>query len=107
MCNLKTRYAGKEGYILQCADCRHMQLGFGTTMLNLSPVDFKALSDLVAYRMDNLVTFGDDKKAILLPTPSAFCQMLLTERELQTLNHMLQCADNEMRAEALLQLFQS
>ncbi len=76
-------------------------------MLSLSPVDFEALSDLVAYRLDSLVPFGDDKKAILLPTPSAVCQMLLTERELASLHHMLQCADNEMRTEALLELFQA
>jgi hypothetical protein len=44
---------------------------------------------------------------ILLPAPSAVCQMLLTERELQLLNHMLQCADSERKAEALLQLFQA
>jgi hypothetical protein len=75
-------------------------------MLSLSPVDFRALSDLVADRIDRLVPFGDDKKAILLPTPSHACQMILTEGELASLNHMLQCADNEMRTEALLQLFQ-
>jgi hypothetical protein len=107
MCNLKTRYAGKEGYVLQCAECRRVQIGFGTTMLCLSPVDFNALSDLVAYRMESLVPFGDDKKAILLPTPSSVCQILLTEKELEMLHHMLQSADDEMRTEALLQLFQS
>ena len=59
MCNLKTIYAGTEGYVLQCAECRHVQIGFGTT------------------------------------------------KELEMLHHMLQSADDEMRTEALLQLFQS
>lgn len=64
-------------------------------------------ADLVRQRMEGLVTFGDRRKSIVMPTPMRACNILLTEAELADLNHLLQIADTEMKAAALIRLFGS
>ncbi len=106
MCKLKTLYAGETGYALLCEDCGYVQLGFGTTMLTLSRDDFSIFVAMVAQRAEALVTFWDNRKSIVMPTPMSCCQVLLTEAELADLNQLLQLADNEIKTDALLRLFQ-
>ena len=105
MCKWRTYYAGEDGYVVECADCRHVQLGFGTVMLTLTRPDFGVFADLVSQHWACHIPVGSQRKCIVLPTPVPFYKVLLTEDELQGLERMLQLADNEMRTESLLGLF--
>ena len=106
MCKWKTYYSGGDGYVVQCADCQYVQLGFGTAMLTLTVDDFTTFAEMVAQRWADHVPMGTEKKCVVLPTPVPFYKVLLTESELQDLERMLQLADSEMKAESLLGLFQ-
>ena len=106
MCKFKKWYAGAEGYVLQCKDCGHVQLAFGTTMLTLGKDDFFIFTEIVASRVSELTPYREDLKSVVIPTPASYCQIFLTERELLSLHRMLQQADNERAANALLELFQ-
>jgi len=90
MCKWSTYYAGEDGYVVECADCRHVQLGFGTVMLTLSRADFIVFAQLTANQWACHVPTGSHRKCIVLPTPVPFYKMLLTEDELQGLDRMLQ-----------------
>ncbi len=105
MCKLKQVYAGVEGYALQCKECGHIQLGFGTTILTLNKTDFEIFCDLIRNRTESLTPFSDDQKSIVMPTPMPCCQIFLTEKELHSLNNLLLQAETEMTTNALLQLF--
>lgn len=75
-------------------------------MLTLNAEDFSVFTALVAQRTETLVTCGDRRKSIVMPTPFAHCQVLLTEAELQDLHNLLQHADNELKSIAMLRLFE-
>lgn len=105
MCNLKTWYASADGTIQQCMDCNCFQVIFGTTMFALEESRFKDFVDLVSYRQSVLVPVDDDLRYIVLPASAPSARMVLNERELRSLNNMLQHTDTEMMTRRLLELF--
>lgn len=110
MCKLKQRYAGVEGYVIECVDCGLLRIGFGTTVLSLNAEDFRKFTIMVASWAQGLLVSetpsASGEKCVMLPTPMPACQICLTPDELQRLDHMLQIADNELLAEELLRLFE-
>lgn len=108
MCNFKQWSHSKHGYIIQCEDCKHFQLCFGTTMLTLREEEYIQFSEWVVYKQESLVPLPDKNlKCISLPTICPQVQVLVTEKELGNLYSLVQEADNEMKVNQLLSLFHS
>lgn len=106
MCHFKTWYFDEHGYVVSCEHCNHFQVCFGTTMLTLSPTDYEVFVKMVAQKKEDHVTVCDlNIRCVILPTPCSNIRSFLSEQELDTLNTMLQTADNEMKAQELISLF--
>jgi hypothetical protein len=43
MCQFTTLHHNVHGYVVRCADCRHIQVGFGTTAISYSSEEFEEL----------------------------------------------------------------
>jgi len=105
MCNYTTWHFDNNGYIIQCKECDHYQVCFGTSMLRLNQNNFDVLVNIVKTRYDNLMPVERDVKYIVLPTTTEDVNIIVSEAELLSLHTMLQNADNEIRAQQMLRLF--
>lgn len=106
MCRFKSWYQDEGGYVVQCEDCRHFQLSFGTTMLTMDEYQFRQFSAMVLSKKEqHRLMLDPDCKCIILPTPSECVHTILSERELMHLSEILQATDTEIKANQLLSLF--
>ena len=108
MCSFKTWYHNENiGYVVECKECKNLQIGFGNVVATVCYQDFEALRKQVAYIKEN---YSPNKnrliKSIMLQTPYNGLQFLLTERELDDLYNMLEQTDNERKTAQLLQFFE-
>lgn len=106
MCQFKRWYADEHGYVIECRDCKHFQVCFGTTLLTLDENHFQAFMGLIRHRKENHYPLNEtDTRNIVIPTPCNTIHALLSGRELDQLDNMLEEADNERRSRELLELF--
>jgi hypothetical protein len=107
MCDYHTWfYSDKTGYVIECTDCSHLQLGFGNILMTFEKGDFDLFAQYIKKCTDELAPDPERHiKSISLKTPCKGISMLLTEAELYGLNDMVDRADTEMRSSALLNLF--
>lgn len=107
MCSFKTWYHREQiGYIVECNECRNMQIGFGNVVATVSYQDFEALRKHIVYVKENYSPENNPlKKSILLQTPYEALRFLLTERELNDLYNMVEQTDNERKTAQMLKLF--
>lgn len=106
MCQFLNWYADDDGYVIQCKECMHFQVSFGTTMLTLSEEQYQTFVSIVAYKKQEVIPMQDSScKCIVLPTPSNSVSIILSEKELNFLYNMTQSADNELKTNQLLSLF--
>jgi len=105
MCTYQTLYHNaREGYVIHCRQCNHLQTGFGNICITLSRQGF--LSFLQYLR--ECLTIADkdlDVKTFRIPTPYDGMHLLLTGGEIKRLVSMLDEAETEWRSLALLELF--
>lgn len=108
MCQFVNWYADEDGYVIQCRECMHFQVSFGTTMLTLSETQYQNFVAIVARKKQELIPMQhSDCKYIVLPTPSNAVNIILSEKELNFLYDMTQSADNELKTSQLLSLFKT
>ena len=107
MCEFRSLYYDDDGYVVQCKDCNYYQLGFGSTMLSLSPDDFETLGKVVRHKY-NEIDFGlsESIRNVVIPTPSHNVFLLLTKEEANRFHEILEAADNEAKAQQMLAMFQ-
>lgn len=106
MCHFKSWYFDDNGYVIECAECAHLRVCFGNTMLTLNAADFRAFYDVICWKKESHVTVCDEHtKSIVIATPCRSVQIILSEKELTELYLMLEQADTERRTEELLELF--
>lgn len=106
MCQFSNWYADEDGYVIQCKECMHFQVSFGTTMLTLNEAQYQTFVSIVACKKQELDPMHDPNcKCIVLPTPSGAVNIILSEKELNFLYNMTQAADNELKTSQLLGLF--
>ena len=108
MCSYKTWFHDDSiGYTVQCEDCQNLQIGFGNVMLTLSFTAFSGFREMVNQEMEAIdPTRVNTSKCIILSTPCSSINLLLSTMELIALQTMLETADNEMKADHLLSLFE-
>ena len=107
MCHYHTCYqSDTKGYIVQCTECRRLQMGYGNIMIVFYQEEFESFRKLVT-DLYNQQQPAERKqlKHIVIPTPSDCVRLLLSRDDLADLHVMLEEADNEMKACQLLELF--
>ena len=107
MCHFKSWYLDENGYVVKCEKCNYFQVCFGTLMLTLSERDYQVFAELVSrYKEEHIPMDDPNIRCVMLPTPSGLVHAILCERELNQMHKMLQEADNEMRTQQLMGLFE-
>src|SRR5262245_4609708 len=103
MCNYKTwYYKEKTGYVIECEQCRKIQVGFGTVLLTMTIEDLNTFREfLIEYNRKTCSPAEPGIKRFFIPTSCAGISLLLNKNELTDLCNMLENADNEMRAAQL------
>ena len=107
MCSYHTCYqCNTRGYIVQCTECRRLQMGYGNIMVVFYPDEFESFRKLVK-DLHNRQEPEERKhlKHIVIPTPSDCVRLLLSQADLAELHEMLEEADNEIKVRQLLELF--
>lgn len=106
MCEFQSLYFGDDGYVVRCKKCGHYQVAFASTMLNLTGIDFTALCNIVKNKYaEEVFQHNENTKCCVIPTPSNGMYMLFTRKEAQRLHEILEEADNEEQALAMMSLF--
>ncbi|UAY52487.1 DUF6686 family protein [Ferruginibacter albus] len=106
MCQFQQLYFSDDGYVVRCKKCDHFQVGFASTMLTVNEKDFDILLAIVKKKLNTEIQTNQLVKSIIIPTPYTGVKILLTQQELQKLHAMLENADSEIKALALLDLFE-
>jgi hypothetical protein len=109
MCHYQTWFHKDDmGYVVQCAGCKKIQVGFNIIAVTFSHADFesfrKAILKTYTSRQHGV---NENIKSILIPSPCEGLNLLLSANELKALHCMLEEADNEMKAQNLLNVFEN
>lgn len=107
MCQYHTCYQNDtKGYIVQCTECRRLQMGYGNIMIVFHADEFESFRKLVKdLNSQQQPEERRQLKHIVIPTPSDCVRLLLSQDDLAELHTMLEEADNEIKTRQLLELF--
>jgi hypothetical protein len=106
MCNFQSWYFDDNGYVVECKDCNHYQVCFGTTLLTLNEKNYQVFVENLFITKENYCHVNNaNLKCVVLPTPASCVSSILTQYELDNLYNMLQEVDTEKKTVQLLQLF--
>jgi len=107
MCTYHTCYQNEsKGYIVQCTECRRLQMGYGNMMIVFFPDEFNSFRRLVSgLQSEQPLEERRQLKHIVIPTPADSVRLLLSRDDLAELHEMLEEADSEIKARQLLELF--
>lgn len=107
MCRYDTLYhADKTGYVVRCAECEKIQVGYGNIVFTFGHEDFESFRWwLQKLKADQHPLENETLRCIVIPTPCEGMKLLLSMRELREFDSMLETADNELRSLELLRLF--
>ena len=106
MCKFESLFFSEDSYVIRCTTCGHYQLAFLSTLLTLDAHEFDTLCKVAQFKcLEDHSSFSEHSKCVIISTPFYGQCMLLTKAEAHNLNNMLQEADNEAKAQSLLQLF--
>lgn len=90
MCNLQILTHSENGYVVQCEQCRHFQLAFGTAVVCFSEEELVRFERIVR---ETGTTYEDDgfpdRKNINLPLFSENVQLIVSIRELHQLQQLI------------------
>jgi len=89
------------GHVVRC-NCGLLQLTFGNVMTQLNWRGFQNLADSIRFMWNELEEFPEDQR-ILIHTPHEGLFVSLYPHEMRQLVELLNCAELQLRAEALLE----
>jgi hypothetical protein len=89
------------GHVVRC-NCGLLQLTFGNVMTQLNWMGFLNLADSIRLMWNNLQECSEDQR-ILIRTPHEGLFVSLYPHEMRQLVELLNCAELQLRAEALLE----
>lgn len=102
MCAYKTLCNTKDGYVIQCNGCDHIQVAFGTTCQTFTQDQFYEHIRTVdeCYNIHNLNAFKD-QKCITIPTVARSMSLVYSVNELKKLLQLLINGRNSLEHEKL------
>ncbi len=108
MCHFQTLYHDDHtGYVVRCSECEKIQLGYGNLMLTFNQEDFGSFRWwLRKMKDDQLQAQSPTLRCLVIPTPCEGMKLLLSRRELDEFDRMLDSADSELQTLEMIRLFQ-
>lgn len=105
-CELQSLYFGDDGYIVRCKNCGHYQLAYLCICIVIEQEEFKTFCETVLTKYEEShPSCAEHTKCVLIPTPATNVSFLLTKAEAKRLIEILEEADNEIKAQSLMSLF--
>lgn len=106
MCQFQELAVNEAGYVIRCAECRHYQVFYNNSIISLTQPEFETWLRQINYIAAQPGQMEDDqKRTVVLPTPKAGVHLYVTPFELIQLKLLMDAADDEVKALALIQLF--
>ncbi len=107
MCNYQTLFHDDNtGYVVRCRECEKIQVGFGNLMLTVNTLEFDSFRRWIhQIKEEQIAGQPQTVRNIVIPTPCEGMKLLLSARELDGLDIMLEEADTELKAVTFLNLF--
>jgi len=107
MCQYQTLFhSDNTGYVVRCNECDKLQIGYGNIMLTVNQEGFAAFHWWLKHIRDEQDPgIKETLRCITIPTPCEGVKLLLSMRELQEFEQMLEDADTEMRSIDIMKLF--
>lgn len=94
MCTYKTLTKSKHGYLIYCTKCKHYQLAFGTSLINMSEGEFEEFKRVAQEQFSEQRNSSMEwYKSIQLPVFAQNNIMVLSYVELKYLIDMIQQAE--------------
>ncbi|HMR91494.1 MAG TPA: hypothetical protein PKC69_04245 [Chitinophagaceae bacterium] len=109
MCHYQTLYHDDNtGYVVRCAACEKIQLGYGNMVLTFGVEEFDAFRWwLRKIGEEQPEEQSHSLRCIMIPTPCEGMKLLLSRRELAEFLEMLDAADAELEALEMIKLFEA
>ena len=107
MCSFHTLFHdNKSGYVIRCKGCKNIQVTFGNFIVTFNKADFNQFITVVKTLRAQQQQLADIAvKSLIIPTPCEGVRLLLSYRELQELDSMLDAADTELQSLEFIALF--
>lgn len=107
MCNYQTLFHDDNtGYVVRCAECEKIQMGYGNLMITFSTEDFTSFRWWLKKIKDDVhPSQRETVRSIVIPTPCEGMKLLLSLRELRDFDSMLEEADSELQILEMMKLF--
>jgi hypothetical protein len=106
MCQYQELAVNGGGYVIRCTQCSHYQLYFGSTILSLSQEEFATwVNYLERWECPIEATAYSLEQSAIIKTPRKGVHLALTPHQYKQLEALVQAADCEAKALALLQHF--
>ena len=107
MCHYQTLYHNDSiGYVVRCPECEKIQIGYGNLMVTFGSADFEDFRWWLAkVRKEQARPQSPSLRCIVIPTPCEGMKLLLSMRELDDFDAMLEAADTELKSLTLIGLF--
>lgn len=108
MCSYQTLFHNDHsGYVIHCRECNSIQVAYGNVLLTWHREDFSGFCRYVQQIKDDLpADYRPDHKSVVIPIPCEGIRVLLSARELDELQQMLDAAETELQSLELMQLFE-
>lgn len=95
-----------DGYVIRCRECKYYHIAFCSTLLMISEEEFTVFCESVKQKCDEEdYQISEHAKSIIIKTPYECIHMLLSKNEAKRFSHILEEADNEIRAQSIMSLF--
>jgi len=107
-CKFQTLYTGEDGYVVRCRECGHYQLAYLCVMVTLDEKEYHSFRRMVQQHYEDSICLENKYcKCVVVQTPAAGTCFLFSGREIKRFAELLDEADNEEKALALIELFHS
>jgi hypothetical protein len=105
MCTYKNLHHSTHGYVIQCWECQHIQVGFGTTIISYSPAEFVELRRKL-YQCDHLYRDSPfpEMKCVHIPQTAPNVWVVYTPQEISQLTGLLEMAALALEVERVLNI---
>lgn len=104
MCNHRILAHSENGYIVQCKNCNHYQLAFGTSVICLSAKQYVKFKTVMSSQYEYWQYNGfPNQKNVELPTFSSNTQFVLTFNELEKFKELIEEAEVLLEVDRILQ----
>ncbi len=105
-CIFQTLHFSDKGFVARCKHCGHFHVAFMSAMFIMPEAAYYKMCSITQDKLlEKDYSPTDNSKCVMIPmhTKSAF--IMLTRQELLSFAEMLEDADNEYKALALISLF--